>query len=59
MELRRGEIYYLTFPYTLDPKYPNGKPKFVLILSQNNLFRINYISPQRINQAYFHNMQNK
>ena len=34
MELKRGEIYYLTFPYTLDPKYPNGKPKFVLVLQQ-------------------------
>lgn len=27
MELKRGEIYYSPFPYTLDPKYPNGKPK--------------------------------
>lgn len=22
MELKRGEIYYLTFPYTLDPNNP-------------------------------------
>lgn len=34
MELKRGEIYYLTFPYTLDPKYPKGKPKFVLVLQE-------------------------
>lgn len=38
MELRRGEIYYLTFPYTLDPKYPNGKPKFVLVLQEGEYF---------------------
>ena len=39
MELKRGEIYYLTFPYTLDPKYPNGKPKFVLILQEGEYFQ--------------------
>lgn len=38
MELKRGEIYYLTFPYTIDPKYPNGKPKFVLILQEGEYF---------------------
>lgn len=38
MELKRGEIYYLTFPYTLDPKYPNGKPKFVLVLQEGEYF---------------------
>ena len=39
MELKRGEIYYLTFPYTLDPKYPNGKPKFVLVLQEGEYFQ--------------------
>ncbi len=38
MELKRGEIYYITFPYTLDPKYPNGKPKFVLVLQEGEYF---------------------
>lgn len=38
MELKRGEIYYLTFPYTMDPKYPNGKPKFVLVLQEGEYF---------------------
>lgn len=39
MNLRRGEIYYITFPYTLDPKYPNGKPKFVLVLQEGEYFK--------------------
>lgn len=39
MELKRGEIYYITFPYTLDPKYPNGKPKFVLVLQEGEYFK--------------------
>ncbi|MPM09833.1 hypothetical protein SDC9_56156 [bioreactor metagenome] len=38
MELKRGEIYYLTFPYTFDPKYPNGKSKFVLVLQEGDYF---------------------
>lgn len=38
MNLKRGEIYYITFPYTLDPKYPNGKPKFVLVLQEGEYF---------------------
>lgn len=38
MKLSRGEIYYVTFPYTLDPKYPNGKPKFVLVLQEGDYF---------------------
>lgn len=38
MELKRGEIYYLTFPYTFDPKYPNGKSKFVLVLQEGEYF---------------------
>lgn len=38
MQLKRGEIYYLTFPYTFDPKYPNGKSKFVLVLQEGEYF---------------------
>ena len=38
MQLSRGEIYYITFPYTLDPKYPDGKPKFVLVLQEGEYF---------------------
>ena len=38
MQLKRGEIYYLTFPYTLDTKYPTGKPKFVLVLQEGEYF---------------------
>ena len=38
MELKRGEIYYVTFPHTFDPKYPNGKPKFVLVLQEGEYF---------------------
>lgn len=39
MNLKRGEIYYITFPYTLDPKYPHGKPKFVLVLQEGEYFK--------------------
>lgn len=38
MELRRGEIYFIHFPYTFDERYPNGKPKFVLILQEGKYF---------------------
>ena len=38
MELQRGEIYFLRFPYTSDPKYPNGKNKFVLVLQEGDYF---------------------
>ena len=38
MKLSRGEIYYITFPYTLDPKYPNGKSMFVLVLQEGEYF---------------------
>jgi len=37
--LQRGEIYYITFPYTFDNKYPNGKSKFVLILQEGIYFK--------------------
>lgn len=36
--LSRGEIYFIKFPYTFDPKYPNGKSKFVLILQEGEYF---------------------
>ena len=36
--LSRGEIYFVTFPYTLDKKYPNGKSKFVLVLQEGDYF---------------------
>ena len=39
MELKRGEIYFITFPYTLDARYPNGKPKFVLVLQEGDYFK--------------------
>lgn len=39
MNLKRGEIYYITFPYTLDDRYPNGKPKFVLVLQEGDYFK--------------------
>ena len=38
MTLKRGEIYYITFPYTFDIRYPNGKSKFVLILQEGDYF---------------------
>lgn len=38
MELKRGNIYYVNFPYTLDPRYPNGKKKFVLVLQEGSYF---------------------
>ena len=38
MELKRGEIYYIDFPYTFDANYPNGKKKFVLILQDGDVF---------------------
>ena len=39
MDLQRGEIYFITFPYTLDERYPNGKPKFVLVLQEGDYFK--------------------
>lgn len=38
MTLKRGEIYYVTFPYTFDPRFPNGKSKFVLVLQEGEYF---------------------
>lgn len=39
MDLQRGEIYYIHFPYTNDERYPNGKNKFVLILQEGEYFK--------------------
>ena len=39
MELRRGEIYYIHFPYTFDVNFPKGKQKFVLILQEGTIFK--------------------
>ncbi|MEM5003194.1 type II toxin-antitoxin system PemK/MazF family toxin [Priestia megaterium] len=38
-ELARGEIHYIHFPYTLDPRYPTGKKKFVLVLQEGEYFK--------------------
>lgn len=38
MTLKRGEIYYITFPHTFDPRYPKGKSKFVLVLQEGEYF---------------------
>ena len=39
MDLHRGEIYYIHFPYTFDPRYPKGKNKFVLVLQEGAIFK--------------------
>jgi mRNA-degrading endonuclease toxin of MazEF toxin-antitoxin module len=39
LELSRGEIYFIFFPYTFDPKYPAGKKKFVLVLQEGAIFK--------------------
>lgn len=39
MELSRGEIYYIVFPYTFDVLYPSGKKKFVLVLQEGAIFK--------------------
>ena len=38
-ELKRGEIYFIHFPYTFDVNYPKGKKKFVLILQEGAIFK--------------------
>ena len=38
-EFKRGEIYYINFPYTFDVNYPQGKPKFVVVLQEGAIFR--------------------
>ena len=39
MEFKRGEIYYIHFPYTFDVNYPRGKKKFVVILQEGAIFK--------------------
>ena len=39
MEFKRGEIYYIHFPYTFDVNYPRGKGKFVVILQEGAIFK--------------------
>ena len=39
MDLKRGEIYYITFPHTYDKRYKNGKSKFVLVLQEGEYFK--------------------
>ena len=34
MEFKRGEIYYIHFPYTFDVNYTKGKKKFVVVLQE-------------------------
>ena len=38
-EFKRGEIYYIHFPYTFDVHYPKGKNKFVVILQEGAIFK--------------------
>ncbi|TKH44219.1 hypothetical protein C1I60_12880 [Paenibacillus terrae] len=38
MELFRGDIYHIKFPYTFDSRYPDGKNKFVLVLQSGEYF---------------------
>ena len=39
LNLERGEIYFVTFPYIFDERYPNGKSKFVLVLQEGVYFK--------------------
>ena len=39
MEFKRGEIYYIHFPYTFDVNYPRGKKKFVVVLQEGAIFK--------------------
>jgi mRNA-degrading endonuclease toxin of MazEF toxin-antitoxin module len=36
--MRRGEIYYITFPHTFDKNFPEGKKKFVVVLQEGREF---------------------
>ncbi|MDR3348846.1 MAG: type II toxin-antitoxin system PemK/MazF family toxin [Acidaminococcales bacterium] len=38
MAFKRGEIYYVNFPYTFDVNYPKGKKKFVAVLQEGAIF---------------------
>ena len=39
MEFKRGEIYYIHFPYTFDVNHPGGKRKFVVVLQEGAIFK--------------------
>jgi len=39
MNFKRGEIYYINFPYTFDVNFPKGKKKFVVILQEGAIFK--------------------
>jgi len=39
LDLHRGEIYFINFPYTFDIKFPHGKAKFVLVLQEGAIFK--------------------
>ena len=39
MELQRDEIYYITFPYTLDERYPNGQAQIRVGFARGGLFQ--------------------
>ena len=38
-QLFRGEIWFITFPFTFDKRFPNGKSKFVLVLQEGDYFK--------------------
>ena len=38
MKFKRGDIYLIKFRSMLTKKYPNGKPKFVLVLQEGRYF---------------------
>jgi len=39
MQFKRGEVYYVNFPYTFDINFPKGKKKFVVILQEGAIFQ--------------------
>ena len=39
MDFKRGEIYYINFPYTFDINFPKGKKKFVVVLQEGAIFK--------------------
>lgn len=38
MTIKRGDIHYITFPYTFDSNFPNGKKKFIVVLQEGEEF---------------------
>jgi mRNA-degrading endonuclease toxin of MazEF toxin-antitoxin module len=39
MTFKRGDIYFIRFPYTFDVNYPKGKNKFVVVLQEGLIFK--------------------